>query len=111
MGKEKTEQTDENLNNPSKRTQVLEAAKSLAESPENMQIENQTPPPPPNIIWSSEKNDKGELLHGEPPEAIRVGMLNIELPDAATQRKGFYSPHAALLTQIKAGYKILKPKG
>ena len=65
----------------------------------------------PNVIWSSEKNEDGELLHGDPPESIRVGMIAIELPDAATQLKGFYSPHAALLCQCKSGYKKLVPKG
>lgn len=65
----------------------------------------------PNVIWSSEKNEDDTLKFGDPPPFVRVGMLKIEVPEAAVQLKGFYSEHARLLVQSLNGYKRLQPKG
>jgi hypothetical protein len=67
--------------------------------------------PAANVIWSSEKNADQTLVYGEPPPFVQVGMRRIELPDAATQKKGFFHPEAILLTRLKKAFKDFKPKG
>lgn len=56
----------------------------------------------PNVVWRGEK---------DPPPFVRVGMLEIKIPDAAEQKKGFYSEHADLLRRSVPGFKEIKPKG
>jgi hypothetical protein len=43
---------------------------------------------------------------GDPGEGnVSMGNLTIELPDAASQRAGFATPHARFLVGAVAGYK------
>lgn len=46
---------------------------------------------------------------GEPKRSVRIGMLKIELPDAAPQRKGFVTDHAKLIRTNLKGYKPFNP--
>lgn len=59
------------------------------------------------VIWSKDADAGGNLVHGEPPAVVRIGMQTVELPDAATQLRGFPSEHADLLVSNIPGYKIL----
>ncbi|HEX8087667.1 MAG TPA: hypothetical protein VF762_02365 [Blastocatellia bacterium] len=55
-------------------------------------------PKPRSIRWVGE---------GEPHKSVQIGMLNLELPDADAQRKGFETEHARLLVTNVRGYKFL----
>lgn len=66
------------------------------------QAESPPPLPAPNVIWRGEK---------EPPNEVRIGISKITLPDAETQRAGFYSEHATRLVRQIKDYKFLKPLG
>lgn len=53
--------------------------------------------PARNVIWTGE---------GEPVRTLSVGMYPvIELPDEATQRKGFFTEHPGVLIAAHDGYK------
>jgi hypothetical protein len=45
----------------------------------------------------------------KPAENVRIGMVVVPMPDAATQRAGWTSEYADLLAQNVKGYKIVKP--
>jgi hypothetical protein len=96
--------------NPTKVTENITEAESVAESSTSIETPIEATPPA-NVIWSSEKNEDGALKHGEPPSFVRIGMLKIEVPETAVQLKGFYSEHARLLIRSIGGYKALVPKG
>jgi hypothetical protein len=93
-----------------------------------------TATPQPNLIWSNERvykqtekdgpftvvnwldkpteeDKEGKPKFGEPVDFIQVGLRQIKLPDAATQKKGFYHPEAKLLRRVVGGLKEFKPKG
>lgn len=89
---------------------------------------------PANLIWSNERiykktskdksftvidwvdkpteeDKEGKLKFGEPVDSVQVGMRKILLPDAVTQKKGFYHPEANLLRRVVGGLKEFKAKG
>ncbi len=47
----------------------------------------------------------------EPPRQVRLGITVIDLPDAETQRQGFYSAHAKRLAKNTKQYKLIVKKG
>lgn len=120
-------------NIPAKNQEAPQAVERVAESVASIE-EPKEATRPANVIWSSERiyekvsgegetesrewissptdSDKtGILKFGDPPPFVRIGMLKIEVPEAAVQLKGFYSEHARLLIRSIAGYKALVPKG
>lgn len=66
-------------------------------------VEN--PLPAPNLRYTSDES------FPEPPRQVRIGMKVFELPDAATQREGFYHEHAQKLARTIKAYKLIQPKG
>jgi hypothetical protein len=56
--------------------------------------------PEPNVIWRKDKEP--------PPSPLKIGADLIELPDAETQRAGFYHAHARRLVR-QFGYKFFNP--
>jgi hypothetical protein len=67
--------------------------------------------PEPNIILSRDTDPAtGEPY--EPIELINMGMSTIELPDAATQRAGWFDKKAGLIVRATAPrYKLYKNLG
>lgn len=103
-----------------KSTKALAIKKPKAKEPfvevdgvsEQLEPVVETQLPPPNVIWSSEKKEDGSFKFGNPPASpVRIGPDAIEVPDAETQLKGFYSPSARRLVRQINGYKFFQPKG
>lgn len=61
--------------------------------------------PLPNLRYTSDES------FPEPPRQVRIGMKVFQLPDAATQREGFYHEHAQKLARTIKAYKLIQPKG
>jgi hypothetical protein len=59
---------------------------------------------PPNTIWADKEK--------EPPKSpVMIGITRIEVPDAESQKAGFYSPFSTRLVRSINGYKFFKPLG
>lgn len=57
----------------------------------------------PNVCLA--RNQKPVTENGP----VNMGTITVELPDEATQRSGFYTPHAAaFITQFYPAYKYLR---
>lgn len=68
----------------------------------------------PNIIFIGRKMDvkTEKMIDAEPPTAIHTVGMNIKLPSAAEQRKGFYHEDAnRIIREMPDLYKPLIPKG
>jgi hypothetical protein len=77
---------------PTKKNQPIETTDAL-EAPEQATLSS----PARNVIWTGE---------GEPVRTLSVGMHPvIELPDEATQRRGFFVEHPGVLIGAHDGYK------
>jgi hypothetical protein len=96
---------------PPKVTKNITEAESVVDSAASVEVPKEATPQP-NVIWSSEKDADGNPRFGNPPSSpVKIGFDFIEVPDADTQQKGFYSPHARRLVRSVNGFKFLQPKG
>lgn len=77
----------------------------LAAAEISEELPSQPEGPPANLKWTADPEK------GEPPAFVKVGARRIDLPDAETQRTGFYSKDARLLARVVPGLKLIKEKG
>ena len=70
--------------------------------------------PPPNLIFVGRRWLNGEWLPKDPPSSLTIANVEIDLPDADVQRKGFFleAERADLIIKtFPQNYKYFISKG